>query len=62
MEYVLLYVILNDNVSCMTNALKLRYHYKYYIDMSLSTIDKLGKTSRPAKNYNIRKDFIVELF
>lgn len=46
----------------MTNALKLRYHYKYYIDMSLSTIDKLGKTSRPAKNYNIRKDFIVELF
>lgn len=37
MEYVLLYVILNDNISCMTNALKLRYHYKYDIDMSLST-------------------------
>lgn len=35
--YVLLYVILNDNISCMTNALKLRYHYKYDIDMSLST-------------------------
>lgn len=25
-------------------------------------LDKLGKTSRPAKNSNIRKKFIVELF
>lgn len=61
MEYVLLYVILNDNISCMTNALKLRYHYKYDIDISC-LLDKLGKTSRPAKNSNIRKKFIVELF